>query len=408
MKLFPPRGLLPLPGAISISLFLSLCLAPAAHPQDIRHNVGVVNIEIPVRVFDGGAFVDDLTLGDFEVTEDGVPQQVQAVYLIRKAALARKEETKTFAPPTSRTFLLVFELHEYLPKVREALDYFLSDILMPGDSLVVGTPRKTYRMKPDVLSTTPRDKILDRLNGLVRKDILTASQEYRRALNDLKELVAQGQSMSSGPMDYDLGSCSLEETLSEYRMRLQRLESLRSLDEKKFLEFSRALKSATGQKIVFLFYQREFLPTIDKDTYFATVGTNEHLDGLMAELFSLNKREPTLSPEVIRNALADASITVNFLYLTSRTDDIPVQQMTEHSEDVFRPFLEMAKTTGGVASSSTNPAAMMATASAAAENYYLVYYSPRDYKPDGKFREIEVRVKKGACRVTHRAGYFAD
>lgn len=44
----------------------------------------------------------------------------------------------------------------------------------------------------------------------------------------------------------------------------------------------------------------------------------------------------------------------------------------------------------------------------ASENYYLLYYSPAEYKADGKFREIEVRVKERSYRVSHRAGYVAD
>jgi hypothetical protein len=48
----------------------------------------------------------------------------------------------------------------------------------------------------------------------------------------------------------------------------------------------------------------------------------------------------------------------------------------------------------------------MRTAAAAAESYYLVYYSPADSKPDGRFRQIEVKVK-GGYRVSHLAGYFS-
>jgi hypothetical protein len=42
------------------------------------------------------------------------------------------------------------------------------------------------------------------------------------------------------------------------------------------------------------------------------------------------------------------------------------------------------------------------------ENYYLLYYTPKDYKPDGKFRSIEVKVKGKSYSITHRAGYIAD
>ncbi|MGZ5515475.1 MAG: hypothetical protein ACXW2O_10590 [Candidatus Aminicenantales bacterium] len=37
----------------------------------------------------------------------------------------------------------------------------------------------------------------------------------------------------------------------------------------------------------------------------------------------------------------------------------------------------------------------------------LLYYSPKDKAADGKFRQIEVKVKSGSYRVEHVAGYLA-
>jgi len=54
------------------------------NPQQLTHDVAVVNIEVPVRVYDGNRFVDSLTIDDFEVYENDVLQKVEAVYLVRK------------------------------------------------------------------------------------------------------------------------------------------------------------------------------------------------------------------------------------------------------------------------------------------------------------------------------------
>jgi len=40
--------------------------------------------------------------------------------------------------------------------------------------------------------------------------------------------------------------------------------------------------------------------------------------------------------------------------------------------------------------------------------YILLYYSSSDYKTDGKFRKIKVRVKGNNYRINHQAGYIAD
>jgi len=75
-----------------------LLVAAAAFSQKLSYEVRVVNIEVPVRVFDGDKFVDHLRLDDFEVLEDGVPQKIEAVYLFKRTALERKEGK----PPLNR------------------------------------------------------------------------------------------------------------------------------------------------------------------------------------------------------------------------------------------------------------------------------------------------------------------
>jgi len=78
------------------------------------------------------------------------------------------------------------------------------------------------------------------------------------------------------------------------------------------------------------------------------------------------------------------------------------------TEDIYKAFSGIASDTGGIIESSANVSAAFQKAASASENYYLLYYSPQDYKPDGKFRKIRVRVKGKNYKVNHRAGYIAD
>ncbi|UCE22401.1 MAG: hypothetical protein JSV46_09400 [Candidatus Aminicenantes bacterium] len=74
---------------IFVTLIAGLSLAVLA--QQITHESLVINIEVPVRVFKGGQFVEDLTINDFSIFEDGKPQQIEAVYLIKKTDIQREE-----------------------------------------------------------------------------------------------------------------------------------------------------------------------------------------------------------------------------------------------------------------------------------------------------------------------------
>ncbi len=82
--------------------------------------------------------------------------------------------------------------------------------------------------------------------------------------------------------------------------------------------------------------------------------------------------------------------------------------MDDLSAKMYGAFQEMAEATGGISDSSSNIAASFERAAISSENYYLLYYSPKDYKADGEFKNIEVKIKGKNYRITHRAGYIAN
>ena len=153
--------------------------------QEITHDVKVVNIEVPVRVFKGEEFVDDLTLEDFEIYEDGVLQKVSAVYLIKKKSVERKEEKRKFTPETSRNFMLLFLITDYLPEVNEAIDYFFENIILPGDSLTVMTPMKAYNLNSQALKLLTKEKVCKELKEKLKKDTIMGNAEYKDILEKM-------------------------------------------------------------------------------------------------------------------------------------------------------------------------------------------------------------------------------
>ena len=178
-------------------------------PGHPRHpaRTGTLNIEIPVRVFKGDTFVDGVTIADFEVYEDGKLQTLDAVYLVKKTFVERKEENTAFVPDTGRHFYLYFELTEYDSQVREALDYFVREVLADGDELVVVTPLKTYRMKSDILRNAGREAVFEKLMGILRRDILVGNSEYQDILHEMTGLastIASAVNINTSG-DYDAG-----------------------------------------------------------------------------------------------------------------------------------------------------------------------------------------------------------
>jgi len=407
--------------------FLSLFMLGAwpGHPQQsFTEQALVINVEVPVRVFKGTTFVDDLTIADFELLEDGIPQKVEACYLVNKRMIQRREERKKYIPETSRHFYLFFEITDYVPKIEEAVDYFCQNILIPGDHLVIITPVKTYRLKDQALQVKPRPAIAAELRGLIRKDCQEGNAEFRSVMASLTELAKtlsagiKAGSLSrpieikeqDGASSSALQGMQLEEALLFYGTLLEKLNTLQTVSQMKMLDFAYHLAREDGQKYVFLFYQREYIPQVDPKIileYSEIYQDNPYVYQTLTNASRFREREISLDIERVKQAYADASTAIHFLFITTPRPEVSGVYFEERSEDVFNAFREMTAATGGYFESASNPATMFRNALEAAENYYLLYYTPSSMSDtDKNFRHIVVRVKREGVRVVYRTGYF--
>jgi VWFA-related protein len=393
--------------------------------QNIQEEATAINIEVPVRVFDGDVFVDKLNIDDFEIYEDGKLQEIEAVYLIKKTDIERKEEKEARlaeAPKTGRQFYLFFEIAYFDPKIETAIEYFIESVLTPIDECTIVTPLKTYTFKSTSFKNLSKKQIAADLKTIIRKDAWMGSSEYRSAVFDLKDMTralfnSQLLPDEASYRDKHGGTPNaakflpLNLHLANYAAILNRLEAMRRVDQKKLLDFAEYLKNREGQKYVYLFYQREYIPTIDPVT-FHRIMTKYLNDPSVAitttSLFGLYRRDVTVDVEKVKRAYADSSIAIHFLFFSKLPEDSPGIKMVEHSEDIFNIFNDMAVATGGLTMSSSNPEYLFKSAFDASENYYMLYYRPKDYKADFEFKNIRVKVKSGKYRVTHRLGYFAN
>lgn len=409
-----------------ILLFCILILSFSVFSQQIfKEQSLVINVEVPVRVYEGRKFVENLTIKDFEVYEDGIPQKIEAVYLIKKKNIVRKEEKKRFVPQTSRNFFLFFEISDYTRRLGEAIDYFFNNVILPGDNLFVISPLKTYRLKEIALGSRSKEEIASELKKLLRKDTLIGSSQYNSIIRDLTQVTRALNADIMGPEAYKLDEATtsqydmvtgaeqdkIEELLMLYAGNLSRLETLRDVNQLQLLDFAKFLKHKEGQKYVFLFYQREFIPQLDPRVFAHVMGEYQdrpHIQHAFSDLSGLFRRDISFDVDLIKRAYADSSVSIHFLFITTPAEQIYGIRMKEQSEDIYQAFKEMARATGGFFDSSANPAYLFQNALQASENYYLIYYFPKNYQADGKFKKIKVRVKNKDYKITHRLGYFAN
>ncbi len=371
---------------------LIICITSIS--QEIQHEAVAINIEVPVRVFKGATFIDNLTINDFELYEDGVLQSVEAIYLIKKTTIEKEEKpkdtVKTFNPKVEqRHFILAYETINWVPRIGESVDYFFSNVFQPSDTLVLITPVKSYKLSKRAIESMPKDKICAQFKSILRKEIIAGNQEYKSIIRDYKRYEEIKK--------YEFGG---EPVIQMQRTLFFKLRDYKYFDESKLSVFADYLKELEGQKHVFLFYQKEELPYPEEIMTFG----------------ELMEMDFDFDVDKIKHYFSDSSITIHFIYLTNKAEEIIDVENRENlhiplsnqSFQVFSAFDEVAKTTGGLTYASGNPFAAFKRAADASENYYLLYYTPKDYKSDGKFRNIKVKVKGKNYRVLHRAGYFAD
>jgi len=367
-------------------------------PQQ-AHEVSVVNIAVPVRVFDGDKFVDSLTIKDFEVYEDGVKQTIEAVYLIRGTSVERGSPGKKPDFPSAlprqlerdvqtRHFVLFFFMDEYLPQLNPAIDTFFAEVLSPRDTLRVVTSEESWQLRAEAQGKISAPAQAEQLKSRLRKSLTLAGSRLRSLLATLQTMAFDQKTSPEG--FNPLGA----------RDTLDQIVHLKTLDEARVARLAGFLRGLEGQKHVLLFYQRESLLIPPEFlAFFEEMATDRRSDA---------------KPGKVKEIFADAGMTVHFLYITrtkpSGTDvefqDSNLAMPVEMSGDFFQTFRTMAAATGGVAESSANPEFALRKAAAAVDNYYLLYYRPSASKGDGRFKKIEVKVKGGGYAVTHRAGYI--
>jgi hypothetical protein len=277
------------------------------------------------------------------------------------------------------------------------------------------TPVNNYSLSPEAWENKPREMLSQELQNLVRKDAKIGAAAYRDLMRELKRLVRalSGSSQSAGFTDTDAttSNFSLEFLLPRYRETLDKMETLRIVDSRRFLGFASRLKRTPGQKNVFFFYQREFRPEIQPrivSMYMSAYQDQPNILGDLQDLMNFYRRDSQVNNELIEQAYADCSVFFNFIFMNKEPENVSGIYMREQSEDYFELLSGIANSSGGVVDTSQNPFVSFVNGLNKADSYYLLYYTPKEYVKDGEFKSIEVKLKAGSHALAYRKGYIAN
>ena len=412
--------------AIVAAVWMAVAGTPSAQqaqpsqPRSVfRTRLNLISVDVIVRD-KSGAVVRGLTANDFEIREDGRPQEVssfsfeeisqKALPAVESAELlagvearlaedakraatpataaAKAPEPATPAPMTSemlagrRLITLVFDVSSMQPEdVQRAVDSaqkYVSEQMSAADLIAVATVGSTLSVLTDF--TADRSKVAAALGTLAfTEGTATEAPAATTAATD------EAAAAAEEPVEAD--AAELDMFNNDVRLRALKTlaEALSPIEQKKAILYFSAGMQRSGQD-----NQVELRSAIN-----AAVRANVAIypidtRGLQAVVPGGDARQASGRGQAL---FSGRGVQQQFAQLASSQDTLT----------------SLAADTGGRAFTDSNDfGEAFARVQRDMSAYYLLGYSSTNTAKDGRFRRIQVRTKRDGLRVEARAGYYAD
>ncbi len=419
----------------------------AQQPRSESFSAGAtaVLVDVVVRNKHGKPMVD-LAASDFEILEDGVRQTVGSFSVVERAGgIGIKVGRRVSAPPSETenasaasgasaetdhpTVAIVFDALQ--PEALEmAQRAALSYLPLSGDSdarvgvFTADPALRVMQSYTDNIALARRAVTSLNAAPTAKKEM---EAERRQALNQrLVSLDALGVggdstafSPAGGASNATAAQAIVEQQMTELELRMLRTFETLDRDQRGFgsasalLSVIQSLSVLPGRKT--LVYLSEGLP--------ASPTMQARLDTLVSTANRANVSIYTIDAAGLRAKSAlnetrkeiDAAGQERLRQTSVSRDptDGPMTRMVERTEDLMRldphtGLSRLAEDTGGFLIRDTND---MSSAFRRIDEdnkfHYLLTYSPSNTETDGKFRTIQVKVKRDGAQVFARKGYLA-
>jgi VWFA-related protein len=402
--------------AIAAAIWTVAPSAQQSQPRSVfRSGLNVVSVDVIVRD-KSGAVVRGLTPDDFELREDGRPQQISSFSFeeISQTPLPAVESADLLAgvearladdgkrPPSSaptppvtppapmtsdmlagrRLITLFFDVSSMQPEdVQRAVDSarkYVDEQMSAADLIAVATVGSTLSVLTDF--TADRGKVANALGTLAYTDG-TATEAPTATTAATEEAAAEAEEA------VDADTAELDMFNNDVRLRALKTlaEALSPIDQKKAILYFSAGMQRSGQD-----NQVELRSAIN-----AAVRANVAIypidtRGLQAVVPGGDARQASRGGQAL---FSGRGVQQQFSQLASSQDTLT----------------SLAADTGGRAFTDSNDfGEAFSRVQRDMSAYYLLGYSSTNPAKDGRFRRIQVRMKKDGLRVEARAGYYAD
>jgi VWFA-related protein len=390
--------------AVSALLAAVLSLAPSAQAppppvQGPTFRVAVDYVEVDAVVTDrDGRFVRGLTQDDFEVLEDGKPQAVTAFTLVDLPVRKPSPPAYRQAPvePDVRSNagqfdgrVVVLVLDDLMVdgrrtnRVRAAAGQFINRFVSEND--VVAVIQTGGGGKSAQNFTTNRALMLAAVNRFIGRKMESATSA---TIDEMERTGAAGRPTELvDPLRFERGNRA-RTTLARLRAAAEYLSAIRGR-RKTMVWFSEGIDSDFENPM-------DQQGTMVRDELTSLIGAAQRAG---VTFYAIDPRGVGAGIDDVIGIRSLPEDPASPLGPTSILDEVRRSQGSLHT---------IANETGGFAVTGGGDINdQFARIVEQNSSYYLLGYYPAVDRRDGKFRSLEVRVKRPGLRVQHRKGYAA-
>ena len=367
-------------------------------PVTFRAEINLVEVDAFVTDAQGSP-VTGLTAADFEVLEDGKPQKISSFSLVNIpiergdrppfAAAPIEPDVRTNRLVDGRIYLIVLDdLHTDFtrtPRVKAALRQFIERNFGANDVAAIVYTSGRMEASQDFTSS-PRlllasvDKFIGRKN---RSSTLERIDEYNRRAGS-----GQDVGTITDPLDMERGF-QARSTMTSIRKLAEFIADVHG--RRKAMIF---VSEGIDYNVLDVFNNSSASAILDETREAIAAATRANMS-----IYSVDPRGLVgLGDELIETGSVPTDTSLGL-------GTPSLQEELRLSQDSLRTISDE---TGGFAALNRNDFAQ-AFGRITRENstYYVLAYSPANERRDGRYRKLEVRVKRPGLRVASRKGYVA-
>ncbi len=378
---------------------------PAAEPQSqVTFKVEINYVEVDAAVFDRqGGFVRDLKRDDFEVVEDGVSQDVTAFTQVnipieraepaplQASAIIEPDVISNARPFEGRVYVIILDDKHTAAlrsaQTRKAAEQFISRYMADNDLAAVIT---TSGQGGGTQEFTNNKRLLLRaVNKFIGQKLRSETEERLDEYQRQRAVPGQRDiTRVNDPIDMQRG----------YDARVA-LETLARISD--------WVGSIRGRRKAIVFFSEGIDYNIFDFTKREATTVQEKMREVFASATRSNVSIYSIDPRGL-TMLGDESIQVAGGFPENPQLNLGMQSFNDSlrlSQDSLR---SLSEETGGFAAVNRNDFSdAFSRVVKDSSSYYVLGYYPKNDRRDGRFRKIEVKVRRPGVEVRSRRGYTA-